>query len=59
MAGTAFAPVGLEDEQVKEIIQWTETQNKLCGYIDKDPENPIVDAGLYLRSFPFFPKETG
>lgn len=53
-----ICPVGLEDEQVKEIIQWTETQNKLCGYIDKDPENPIVDAGLYLRSFPFFPKET-
>ena len=42
----------------KEIIQWTETQNKLCGYIDKDPDKPIVDAGLYLRSFPFFPKET-
>lgn len=53
-----ICPVGLEDEQVKEIIQWTETQNKLCGYIDKNPDNPIVDAGLYLRSFPFFPKET-
>lgn len=53
-----ICPVGLADEKVKEIIQWTETQNKLCGYIDKDPEKPIVEAGLYLRSFPFFPKET-
>ena len=53
-----ICPVGLADEKVKEIIQWTETQNKLCGYIDKDPDKPIVDAGLYLRSFPFFPKET-
>lgn len=51
-------PVGLDDAKVKEVIQWTETQNKLCGYIDDDPENPIVEAGLYLRSFPFFPKET-
>lgn len=53
-----ICPVGLADEKVKEIIQWTETQNKLCGYIDKDPDKPIVNAGLYLRSFPFFPKET-
>ena len=53
-----ICPGGLADEKVKEIIQWTETQNKLCGYIDKDPDKPIVDAGLYLRSFPFFPKET-
>lgn len=53
-----ICPVGLEDEKVKEVIQWTETQNKLCGYIDKDPEKPIVETGLYLRSFPFFPKET-
>lgn len=51
-------PVGLDDAKVKEVIQWTETQNKLCGYIDDDPESPIVEAGLYLRSFPFFPKET-
>lgn len=51
-----ICPVGLEDESVKEIIQWTETQNKLCGYIDDDPDNPIVDAGLYLRSYPVYPK---
>ena len=53
-----ICPVGLEDDKVKEVIEWVETQNKLCGYIDKDPDKPIVDAGLYLRSFPFFPKET-
>lgn len=53
-----ICPVGLEDDKVKEIIQWVETQNKLCGYIDKDPDSPIVEAGLYLRSFPAFPKET-
>lgn len=51
-------PVGLEDEQVVEVIQWTETQNKICGYVDDDPENPLVEAGLYLRSFPFYPKVT-
>ncbi len=36
-----ICPVGLADEKVKEIIQWTETQNKLCGYIDKDRINPL------------------
>lgn len=51
-------PVGLTDEQVKETIQWVETQNKLCGYIDNDPEKPIVDAELYIRSYPVYPKET-
>ena len=29
--------------------QWTETQNKLHGYMDDDPENPIVEAGIYLK----------
>lgn len=53
-----ICPVGLDKEQVKEIIQWTETQTKLCGYIDDDPDNPIVDAGLYLRSYPAYPKVT-
>lgn len=53
-----ICPVGLTDQQVKEVIQWTETQNKLCGYIDDDPAKPIVGTGLYLRSFPFFPKES-
>lgn len=54
----AIFPVGLEDEKVVEVIQWTETHNKICGYIDDDPENPIVESGLYLRSFPFYPKVT-
>lgn len=53
-----ICPVGLTDEQVAEIVQWTETQNKICGYIEDDPENPIVEAGLYLRSFPVYPKVT-
>lgn len=53
-----ICPVGLDKEQVKEVVQWTETQNKLCGYIDDDPENPIVEPGLYLRSYPIYPKET-
>ena len=53
-----ICPVGLEDEQVKEILQWPEPQNTQCGYIDKAPEHPIVNAALCLRSFPFFPKET-
>lgn len=51
-------PVGLEKAQVKEIVQWTETQNKICGYIDDDPENPVVDAGLYMRSYAVYPKES-
>lgn len=53
-----ICPVGLDDKQVEECIQWTETQNKLCGYIDDDPEDPIVEPGLYLRSYPFYPKVT-
>ena len=51
-------PVGLTKAQVKEVIQWTETQNKLCGYVDDDPDTPIVQAGLYLRSYPAYPKVT-
>lgn len=53
-----ICPVGLAKSQVKEVIQWTETQNKLCGYIDDDPEVPIVDTGLYIRSYPVYPKVT-
>lgn len=53
-----ICPVGLEDSEVAEIIQWTETQNKICGYIDDDPESPIVTTGLYLRSYAVYPKVT-
>ena len=53
-----ICPVGLTREQVKEVIEWTETQNKLCGYIDDDPDNPIVQAGIYMRSYPVYPKVT-
>ncbi len=53
-----ICPVGLDKSQVKEIIQWTETQTKICGYIDDDPENPIVETGLYMRSYPVYPKVT-
>ncbi|WP_304965703.1 DUF3383 family protein [uncultured Oscillibacter sp.] len=53
-----ICPVGLTKEQVKEVIEWTETQNKLCGYIDDDPDNPIVQAGIYMRSYPVYPKVT-
>lgn len=53
-----ICPVGLTKAQVKEVIEWTETQNKLCGYIDDDPDNPIVEAGIYMRSYPVYPKVT-
>ena len=53
-----ICPVGLEDSEVAEIIQWTETQNKICGYIDDDPDAPIVTTGLYLRSYGVYPKVT-
>ena len=53
-----ICPVGLTKEQVKEVIEWTETQNKLCGYIDDDPDNPIVQAGIYMRGYPVYPKVT-
>ena len=53
-----ICPVGLTKKQVEEVIQWTETQNKLCGYMDDDPDNPIVQAGIYLRSYPVYPKVT-
>ena len=53
-----ICPVGLEDSEVAEIIQWTETQNKICGYIDDDPEAPIVTTGLYLRSYGVYLKVT-
>lgn len=53
-----ICPAGLERSQVVEVIQWTETQNKICGYIDNDPDDPMVQPGLYFRSFPLFAKET-
>jgi len=53
-----ICPVGLTKAQVKEVIEWTETQNKLCGYIDDDPDDPIVQAGIYMRSYPVYPKVT-
>lgn len=53
-----ICPVGLTKAQVKEVIEWTETQNKQCGYIDDDPDNPIVEAGIYMRSYPVYPKVT-
>ena len=53
-----ICPVGLGDADVVQIIQWTETQNKICGYIEDDPDAPIVDTGLYMRSFAVYPKET-
>ena len=52
-----ICPVGLDDSDVKEIIQWTETQNKLCGYIDNNPDTPLVAVGTYFRSYPMFAKE--
>lgn len=51
-------PVGLEKKEVAQVIQWTETQNKICGYMDDDPVNPIVTTGLYFRSYAFYPKVT-
>ena len=53
-----ICPVGIKDDEVKEVIQWTETQNKICGYIDRDPDSPIAEPGLYLRSYPVYPKVT-
>lgn len=53
-----ICPVGIKDDEVKEVIQWTETQNKICGYIDRDPDAPIAEPGLYLRSYPVYPKVT-
>lgn len=50
-----ICPVGLKNSEVAEVIQWTETQNRICGYIETNPENPIVDTGLYLRSFAVYP----
>lgn len=50
--------VGMTKDQVLEVIQWTETQNKIHGYMDDDPDNPIVEAGIYFRSFPVYPKVT-
>lgn len=53
-----ICPVGIDDDEVEEIIQWTETQNKICGYIEDDPDQPIVESGLYLRAYPVYPKVT-
>lgn len=53
-----ICPVGIDDDEVEEIIQWTETQNKICGYVEDDPDQPIVESGLYLRSYPVYPKVT-
>lgn len=53
-----ICPVGFDDSEVKTIIQWTETQNKICGYVEDDPDSPIVEAGTYYRSFAFYSKVT-
>ena len=51
-------PVALSKDQVAEAIQWTETHNKLCGYVDPNPEDPIVEPGVYMRSYAYYPKVT-
>lgn len=51
-------PTGLSDAETREVIEWTETQNKICGYIEDDPVDSIVEPGLYLRSYAFYPKTT-
>lgn len=53
-----ICPTGMTKAEIKEVIEWTETQTKICGYIDDDPENPIVDPDLYMRSFPVYPRES-
>lgn len=53
-----ICPVGLDDSAVVEIIKWTETQNKLCGYVEDDPASPIVETGSYMRTYAVYPKVT-
>ncbi len=53
-----ICPVGLKKEQVVEAIQWTETQSKMCGYVEDNPDSPIVASGLYLRSYAAYPRVT-
>ncbi len=47
--------VGLSREEVKEIIEWTETQSKLHGYIETNPDDPIVEPNKYFRSYAVYP----
>ncbi len=49
-------PAGLSREEILDVIKWTETQTKLCGYPETNPSSPIVSAGIYFRSFAVYPK---
>ncbi|MCX4355839.1 MAG: DUF3383 family protein [Oscillospiraceae bacterium] len=51
----AIQSVGLSRDEVREIIEWTETQNKIHGYIETDPDNPIVEPNKYYRSYAVYP----
>lgn len=51
----AIQSVGLSREDVREIIEWTETQSKIHGYIETDPDNPIVEPNKYYRSYAAYP----
>lgn len=51
----AIQSVGLSREEVREIIEWTETQSKIHGYIETDPDNPIVEPNKYYRSYAAYP----
>lgn len=53
-----ICPAGVDGGGVKSIIEWTETQNKICGYIEGNPDSPIVESGIYLRSYAVYPKVT-
>lgn len=53
-----ICPVGLNAADTLKVIQWTETHNKICGYVDANPVNPIAATGLYMRSFAVYPKES-
>lgn len=51
----AIQSVGLSRDEVREIIEWTETQNKIHGYIETDPDDPIVEPNKYYRSYAVYP----
>lgn len=46
---------GLSREEVRDLIEWTETQNKIFGYVDSNPDDPIVEPNKYYRSYAVYP----
>ena len=51
-----ICPVGLSEEQLNTVIEWTEAQKKMCGFASYKPAT--ASQTIYQRSFGMYCKES-